>query len=155
MEFKKFIFAITGLLFLMSVPATPARSYLTTNTPAQRAKNIHPVELNRESIVVAENESKAADNDSQSTNENKDQAPSSDTTAREKSGNDAETKPIKPFKPSEEIAAEQAVDYPVDIWHRIEHGADGMGQRAERIEQRAGGIGLECFGVLKVMLFAF
>ncbi len=118
MEVKKFIFVITGLFFLMSVPATPAGSYLTTNTPAQRAKNIHPVELNRESIVVAENESKAADNDSQSTNENKDQAPSSDTTDREKSGknsDDAETKPIKPFKPSEEIAAEQAVDYPVDI----------------------------------------
>ena len=118
MELKKIIFVITGLLFLMSVPATPGGSHLTTDTPAERAQNIHTFELNRDSIVVAENQSEAADNDSQSTNENKDQAPSSDTAARERSGknsDDAETKPIKPFKPSEEIAAEQAVDYPVDI----------------------------------------
>jgi len=118
MEFKKIIFVITGLLFLNSMPAAPGRSYPTTDTPAERAKNIHTAELNRKSLVVAENESEAADNDSQSTNENKDQAPSSDTTDREKNGknpDDVETKPIKPFKPSEEIAAEQAVDYPVDI----------------------------------------
>jgi len=118
MEFKKIIFGITGLLFLMSVPATPGGSYPTTDTPAERAKNIHTAELNRKSIVVAENESEAADDDSQSTNENKDQAPSSDTADRDKNGknpDDVETKPIKPFKPSEEIAAEQAVDYPVDI----------------------------------------
>ena len=111
MEFKKIIFVITGLLFLMGVPATPGGSYPTTDTPAERAKNIHTAELNRKSIVVAEN-------DSQSTNENKDQAPSSDRADRDKNGknpDDVETKPIKPFKPSEEIAAEQAVDFPVDI----------------------------------------
>ena len=118
MEFKKIIFVITGLLFLMSVPATPGGSYPTTDAPAERAKNIHPAELNRKSIVVAENESEAADNDSQSTNENREQAPSSDTADRDKNvknTDDVEAKPLKPFKPSEEIAAEQAVDYPVDI----------------------------------------
>ena len=118
MEFKKIIFAITGLLFLMSAPATPGGSYPTTDTPAERAKNIHTAELNRKCIAVAEYESEPADNDSQSTNENKEQAPSSDTADGDKNvknPDDVETKPIKPFKPSEEIAAEQAVDYPVDI----------------------------------------
>ena len=86
MEFNKIIFVITGLLFLMSVPVTPGGSYPSTDPPAERAKNIHTAELNRKSIVVAENESRAADNDSPSTNENKDQAPSSDTADRDKNG---------------------------------------------------------------------
>ena len=85
----------------MSVPATPGGSYPTSDSPAEQAKNIH-----------------TAENGSRSTNENMDQAPSSDTADRDKNDKnpeDVETKPIKPFKPSEEIAAEQAVDYPVDI----------------------------------------
>ena len=97
----------------MSVPATSGGSYPTTDTPAEQAKDIHTAEFNRNSIVVAENESDAADNDSQSVNENRDQAPSSDTADRDKNAkntDDVETKPIKTFKPSEEIAAEEAVD---------------------------------------------
>ena len=102
----------------MSVPATPGGSNPTSDSPAEQAKNIHTAELNRKSIVVAENESGAAENGSRSTNENMDQAPSSDTADRDKNDKnpeDVETKPIKPFKPSEEIAAEQAVDFPADI----------------------------------------
>ena len=118
MKFKKIIFVVTGLLFLMSMPATPDGSYPATDTPAERAKNIPAAELIRKSIVIVENESEAADNDSRSKNETKDQAPSSSTADRDKNGknpDDVETKPIKPFKPSEEIAAEQAVDFPADI----------------------------------------
>ena len=118
MVFKKIIFVITGLLFLMSVPAALAWIPLVPNIPADRIKIIHTIKLNFNSIFLAENESEAADNESQSTNENKDQAPNSEAAEKKNSGsnsNAAETKPIKPFKPSEEIAAEQAVDFPVDI----------------------------------------
>lgn len=102
----------------MSVPATPGRIHLTPDEPIERTGSIHTFELNRKPIVVAENEPQAAENESRSTNENKDQSPDSETAERQKSDNNsnaAATKPIKPFRPSEEIAAEQAVDYPVDI----------------------------------------
>ena len=102
----------------MSAPAALAWISLVPNLAAERIKSIHTFELNRKSIVVAENEPQAAESENLSTNENKDQAPISETADREKSGsnsNDAETKPLKPFKPSEEIAADQAVDFPVDI----------------------------------------
>jgi hypothetical protein len=117
MEFKKLIFVIAGL-FLISVPATAGRIHLTPDESTKRTKSVHPFELNRQSIVVAENESNASESERQSTNENREQAPDSGTADREKNGktsNDAGSKPLKPFKPSEEIAAEQAVDFPVDI----------------------------------------
>jgi hypothetical protein len=115
---KNIILVITGLLFLMSVPAAPGRSLPATDTPAERAKSIHTLELNLDSIFLAENESEASESVSQSSNENKEQPSESGAAARENSSNsanDTETKAIKPFKPSEEIAAEQAVDFPVDI----------------------------------------
>jgi len=118
MEFKKNIFAITGLLFLMSAPAALAWIPHFSNIPAERTQSIHPFELSRQSIVLAQNETDAAESGGQPANANKDQALDSETAENEKSGtnsDDTATKPIKPFKPSEEIAAEQAVDFPVDI----------------------------------------
>jgi len=118
MEFKKIIFVITGLLFLMRVPATPGRIHLTPEEPTEGTVSIHIFELNRNAIFLAENESEAAENESPSTTEKKEQSSESGAAVKENSSNsvnDAETDPIKPFKPSEEIAAEQAVDFPVDI----------------------------------------
>ncbi len=118
MDFKKILFVITGLLFLTSAPAALAWILHASNTPAEKTKYLHPFELNRQSIVVAENESDAAESGRRSTSKNENQASASGTADSERSGNasdDAATKPIKPFKPSEEIAAEQAVDFPVDI----------------------------------------
>jgi len=118
MELKKNIFAITGLLFLMSAPAALAWIPHSSNIPAERTKSLQPFELSRQSIVVAENEPGAAESGGQPANENENQASDSGTAEGEKSGNDSDeaaTKPLKPFKPSEEIAAEQAVDFPVDI----------------------------------------
>ena len=118
MEFKNFIFVVTGLLILMSVPATPSRVHLTPDEPTGRTVSNYTFELNLNSFFLAENESKASESESQSTNENKEQSSESGAVVKENSSNstnDTETKPLKPFKPSEEIAAEQAVDFPVDI----------------------------------------
>ena len=118
MELKKILFAITGLLFLMSVPAAAGRSPLVTDIPAEPTKSIRTFELIRNSIFLADNESQSVQSGNQSTDENKEQSSESGAEDEEKSGNisnEAETKNIKPFKPSEEIAAEQAVDFPVDI----------------------------------------
>jgi hypothetical protein len=111
-------FVITGLLILMSAPAAAGRIPLAPNMPAEEIKSLQTFELKRKSIVLSENDSQAAGSENQPTNEIKEQAPSSKAADQEKSGkksDDTATKPIKPFKPSEEIAAEQAVDFPVDI----------------------------------------
>jgi hypothetical protein len=115
---KKKISLIILLLLLMSAPATRGWIPSAPDIPAERTKSFRPIVFNRKSIVLAENDSQASKNESQSINENRDQAPDTGVADREKSGNiskDAESKPLKPFKPSEEIAAEQAVDFPVDI----------------------------------------
>ncbi len=115
---KTIIFGIPILAFLMGVPATSGRIPFAQQTPVERRQSLHPFEFNRKSIVVAENGREARGSGSQTTNENKDQASEPETEVNKNSSNnskDAETKPLKPFKPSEEIAAEQAVDFPVDI----------------------------------------
>ena len=119
MEFKKIIFVITCLVFLLSAPAALAWIPYSSNIPADRTKRILPVELSQKSIVLAENdELRAAESGGPPANEDTDQAPDSKPADSEKIGtnsDDAATRPVKPFKPSEEIAAEQAVDFPVDI----------------------------------------
>ena len=113
------IIAITFFFsFLLWAPAAFAWIPHASNIIAKRTKSIQPIELSRQSVVVAENEPDKAENGVQTTNENQDQAPASGTAHSEKRGktpNDAASKSLKPFKPSEEIAAEQAVDFPVDI----------------------------------------
>ena len=119
MELKKIIFAITGLLFLMIAPAALAWIPNSSNIPAERTQRIQPFELSQKSIVLAQNNKpRTAEKGAQAANEDTDRAPDSETAGSQKSGNnpdDAATRTIKPFKPSEEIAAEQAVDFPVDI----------------------------------------
>jgi len=69
-------------------------------------------------MVVAQNEPQATEGGNASAKGNGKQAQDSEADDQEKSGqktDEPDTKPLKPFKPSEEIAAEQAVDYPVDI----------------------------------------
>jgi len=118
MELKKIIIVIVGLFLFMPVPATPNRPHLVIDEPTERTSSIHNIDLNRNLNFLAQNEPQDPEIGSQTAKKNQDQAPDSETADIEKSGNsanDTETKPITPFKPSEEIAAEQAVDFPVDI----------------------------------------
>ena len=106
------------LSFLISAPAISGRRPLAPDTFAEQITSFHTFEINPVALVVAENEPAAAESGSQTTSEKKDRAPQSGPPVNENSSNNsnaAETKPLKPFKPSEEIAAEQAVDFPVDI----------------------------------------
>jgi len=115
---KKKLFTTTVLSFLIAAPTTQGMRTHDPDTHAQRIQSIRPFELNRKSIVMAQNEQKAAENQSPSASENHDQTASSGAAKNENSSNNSDAdaaKPLKPFKPSEEIAAEQAVDFPVDI----------------------------------------
>jgi hypothetical protein len=115
---KSNLFAIIVWSILMSAPVTLGKSPVAPDTHAERTQSIYPFELIRKSIVVAESEQEAAERGGQTTSENKDPAsgPEAEVTEKNsKKSGDGKTKPLKPFVPSEEIAAEQAVDFPVDI----------------------------------------
>jgi hypothetical protein len=118
MENKKIILVITLLTLAMSSPASPDRAPLVPGKTGARAENISPLSIKQDLIVIAENEQAVADSKSQAAGEKSEEASGSGVEATEnsvKNSNEAETKPLKPFVPSEKIAAEQAVDFPVDI----------------------------------------
>jgi len=114
---KKNLSMITVWTLLIAAPAVQGAPMHFPDILADQIQNVRSFELNRESISVAENEPKAAENQTRPRDEKQDQAAAPPTAVQENSGStsDDNAKPLKPFKPSEEIAAEQAVDFPVDI----------------------------------------
>ena len=69
-------------------------------------------------MMLAENEEDTAGEEAQTATGSKDrvsEAGSGPETENKEQSTKSKTIPLKPFKPSEEIAAEQAVDFPVDI----------------------------------------
>ena len=71
-------------------------------------------------MVLAENEENTTADKPQTAIGTKDQASESESESGPESDNKdpatkSKTTPLKSFRPSEEIAAEQAVDFPVDI----------------------------------------
>ena len=76
------------------------------------------LEQSGQPTIVAKNEQKTSNSNRKPQSDSQNQTMESDAAVKEKKGNtesEASNKPLKPFKPSEEIAAEQAVDFPVDI----------------------------------------
>jgi hypothetical protein len=83
--------------------------------PSERFRVSVP-EISR--ITLAQNTAEPSGEDDQATIESENTSPESSSSTQKGSDAkpaEAETKPIRPFKPSEEIAAEQAVDFPWDI----------------------------------------
>jgi len=118
MELKKIIFVLTGLLCLMSAPSTPGWSLPASEKPAEQTQKRHSFEFKHKSLFIADNKSQTAGSGTRTASEKEDQASKSGTAKTENNKNKSDNsapKPLKPFKPSEEIAAEQAVDFPVDI----------------------------------------
>ncbi|MCP4629543.1 MAG: hypothetical protein GY850_39470 [bacterium] len=118
MELNKSIIVLACLLCLMSALTNPDRSIATTEKPAGQTQKLYLFGFKHQSIFVAQNNSQATDDETRKTNEKEDQASKSGTAKTENNKNkskDSAPKPLKPFKPSEKIAAEQAVDFPVDI----------------------------------------
>ena len=115
---KTILVGIAIWSFFMQTPATLGANLLAPQTAAERIQSLPPFQFKWKSNVLAENEPQAVKTGDQKAKEKADQAPESGTTTTENSvdnSNNAERKPLKPFRPSEEIAAEQAVDFPVDI----------------------------------------
>ncbi len=69
-------------------------------------------------VVLAQNTAETSKESERARGEKENTSSDSSISTKEGSGNkarEAETRQVKPFKPSEEIAAEQAVDFPWDI----------------------------------------
>ena len=115
---EKYLFGIMVCSLLLAAPAVQGALMHFPDIPADQIQSVRAFEINRKSFVLAENKAKAAENRSPSTDDNNEQAAAPRKAVKESSASnpdDAAAKPLKPFKPSEEIAAEQAVDFPVDI----------------------------------------
>ncbi len=68
---------------------------------------------NQESIVLAQNDNTAPDDNEKSKSGT--ETDGSEAADDKKKASESESKPLKPFVPSEKIPGEQAVDFPVDI----------------------------------------
>jgi hypothetical protein len=118
MKNKKIIFGITLITYAMISAASPAGSPIVPRKTAERADDIGSPPIKQNLLLAAENEQTVAESKDQATADKNERAPGSGSENKESSSkNSADTaaKPLKPFVPSEKIAAEQAVDFPADI----------------------------------------
>ncbi len=105
-------------IVLMMAPMTHGMGPITPVADTDRTEIMPSTTISQNPILLAENEENTAGDNAQG-------APgANDPVSEPESGADADPKdpsgkskpaPLKPFNPSEEIAAEQAVDFPVDI----------------------------------------
>ncbi len=115
---KNVIIAITLLFLLVSEPGLERIHAHRKGIQVVAARQLRLNGLGSNSIRLAQNKTETSKEGERATVENENTSAESTSTAKEGSGTtprEAETKQVKPFKPSEEIAAEQAVDFPWDI----------------------------------------
>jgi len=110
--------ALALAIFIMTAPMAQGMCALAPDeSPARRAVMASTTVWQKPILLAQNQENTAGDKDLTATGtkdrlseaEPDSAADSKDPSAKSK------TAPLKPFKPSEEIAAEQAVDFPVDI----------------------------------------
>ena len=90
-------------MFIMMAPMTQGMGPIAPGANTDRSEIMPSTTAIQNPILLAENEETTAGDNAQG-------APgTNDPSAK------SESDPLKPFNPSEEIAAEQAVDFPVDI----------------------------------------
>ncbi len=115
---NKCIPALAVSMFIMTTPMAQGMCLIARGeNPAQR--EVMPSTTPRpKPIMLAQNEENTAgdkDPTATGTKDRASEAESGSATDPKDPSAKSKTAPLKPFKPSEEIAAEQAVDFPVDI----------------------------------------
>ena len=106
------------LLYNMTAPLVPGIPQGEPHDVSEIAEFMHSNAQKAETIRLAENEGSTSNgkDESRATSENEvGKSASESGTGKSEQSKKAKSKPLKPFVPSEEIAAEQAVDFPVDI----------------------------------------
>lgn len=108
-------------LLLISIMIAPMAQEIRSITPATKPTGLeisHPAMSGQRPFMLVENEESNAEEKTQTdaAARNRAKEPGSDPqTGQNETSVGSKTVPLKDFKPSEEIAAEQAVDFPVDI----------------------------------------
>ena len=108
-------------LLLISIMIAPMAQEFQSMTPAAKPTGSqirHPAMSGQKPLMLAENGEGNAEDKTQTktTAQNRAKEPGSGSqTGQNETSAGSKTVPLKDFKPSEEIAAEQAVDFPVDI----------------------------------------
>ena len=110
---KKFIAALAALIFISSAPVAMGKRADTPATFNGLSDNPNFGAEKQESIVFAQNDNTAPDDNEKSKSES--EAKGSERVDEEKKSSKEASKPLAPFVPSEKIPGEQAVDFPVDI----------------------------------------
>ena len=115
---NKRISAIVVLIFIMMAPMTQGMRPIALGENPERTEIMPSSTISRGTVLLAQNKGNTAEDKAQGSAGSKEQV-SEPESGPGADSNDSSTKsktaPLKTFKPSEEIAAEQAVDFPVDI----------------------------------------
>ena len=115
---NKPISALAVSIFIMTAPMAQGMRPIAPGGNPERTEIMPSTTVRQKPMMLAENEENTAGGKAQTATGTKDPVsePESGTeTVNKEQSTKSKTLPLKPFKPSEEIAAEQAVDFPVDI----------------------------------------
>ena len=115
---NKRISALAVSMFIMTAPMAEGMHPIAPEKNPWRTEIMPATTVRQKLLMLAENEENTAGEKAQTATGTKDPVsePESGTeTVNKEQSTKSKTVPLKPFRPSEEIAAEQAVDFPVDI----------------------------------------
>jgi len=112
------ISALAVSIFIMTAPMAQGMHSLAPGETPERTEIMPSTIVRQKPMMLAENEENAAEEKAQTatgTKGRESEPESGPETDPKQQSTQKKTVPLKPFRPSEEIAAEQAVDFPVDI----------------------------------------
>jgi hypothetical protein len=116
--FNKCIASLAVPMFIMMAPMTQGMGPIVPGTDTDRMEIMPSTTVSQNQILLAENKENTAGDNAQGApgaNDPVSEPESSPDTDPKDPSAKSKPAPLKPFNPSEEIAAEQAVDFPVDI----------------------------------------
>ena len=105
-------------MFIIMAPTGQGMGPIAPEANIDRSEIMSSTTVIQNPILLAENEETTAGDNAQGapgTNDPVSEPESSPDDDSKDPSAESESAPLKPFNPSEEIAAEQAVDFPVDI----------------------------------------
>ena len=108
---------LAAAIFIMSAPMAQGMHPLAPGENPARKEVLPSTIVWQKPIMLAQNEGTTTDDKDRTATGTKDRLSEAESGSASDPKDPAKSKtpPLKPFKPSEEIAAEQAVDFPVDI----------------------------------------
>jgi hypothetical protein len=115
---NKSISALTVSILIMAAPMAQGIRSIAPGEIPERTEIMPSTTAGQTPLMLAENEENTAGKKAQKTtgtNGRVSEPESGFETDNKEPSTKSKTAPLKPFRPSEEIAAEQAVDFPVDI----------------------------------------